>query len=725
MKKYLTAAVITVLLILGIYYGGSRYGFYVDFHPDAPVTVNFKTDDKKFLYRQSDGTWKSFVIKGVDIYSGFPGHYGTDYALEKEDYLRWMDKIGEMGANTIRVFQIMDDDFYNALYQYNMSHEKKPLYLLQGNCVEDAANYGEEDVYDDEFTGELMQTGKEMVDIIHGNRIIPLNTAGGGSGRYSRDLSKWVIGYLVGAEWSADTIAYANLQLSHSGQYKGTYFCTTEDAQPFEAVMAEVMDSITEYESKKYKQQRPVGFINDPQNDPFEYRDNFAKPIAKYQDVSASAKNYARQLKKFNQLDAEHITKTDQMKAGYYAAYRLYDFCPKFYRYLSVRQKKKIASLLKKMDKTQVYDGYLDLLGSYHSMPVIAAGFGFSSSRGSAGGVNHEPLTEQEQGQRLMEVYRDMLEAGWSGGFISGWQDQWERRSWNTSYAQEPANNVDWKDVQTDGQGYGLMEFRTAVCEIDGDKSEWSETDKVCENKNLILSAKVDGTGLCFLIEGKNLQNKVLYLPIDTTQQSGSKQCREPKLRFSRDADFLMILDGKENSRLLVQARSESVRENFLKEIDGTDPFTEYPKKDSDVFVAVNTVLDNQNLYNTEQNLKNNRKKYLYLPVRETGKLRYGNNNPQSKAYDSLADFCYGKNCVEIRIPWLLLNFGNPAKMLIHQDYYENYGVEFERIKECWMGIAFGQSGTIKMNPFKLQWKNMEYQERLKQSYDVVQSVWR
>ena len=34
--------------------------------------------------------------------------------------------------------------------------------------------------------------------------------------------------------------------------------------------------------------------------------------------------------------------------------------------------------------------------------------------------------------------------------------------------------------------------------------------------------------------------------------------------------------------------------------------------------------------------------------------------------YDSLADFCFGEDCVEIRIPWALLNFANPAEMLIH-----------------------------------------------------------
>ena len=44
-----------------------------------------------------------------------------------------------------------------------------------------------------------------------------------------------------------------------------------------------------------------------------------------------------------------------------------------------------------------------------------------------------------------------------------------------------------------------------------------------------------------------------LYIPIDVTPKTGSYYAREEKLRFERPADFLMILDGKENSRVLVQ----------------------------------------------------------------------------------------------------------------------------------------------------------------------------
>ena len=46
----------------------------------------------------------------------------------------------------------------------------------------------------------------------------------------------------------------------------------------------------------------------------------------------------------------------------------------------------------------------------------------------------------------------------------------------------------------------------------------------------------------------------------------------------------------------------------------------------------------------------------------ETGRLRYGCGDPASAAYDSLADFMTREGCIELRLPWQLLNFADPLK---------------------------------------------------------------
>ena len=108
----------------------------------------------------------------------------------------------------------------------------------------------------------------------------------------------------------------------------------------------------------------------------------------------------------------------------------------------------------------------------------------------------------------------------------------------------------------------------------------------------------------------------------------------------------------------------------------------------------------------------------------ETGRLIHGCGNPDAEDYNSLADFCFGKDFVEVRIPWLLLNFGDPAHNLAAKDFYANYGTELGKVKKIYLGA--GTEGEISMAAYKLTgWKgSLEYRERLKESYDVLQAHW-
>ena len=112
----------------------------------------------------------------------------------------------------------------------------------------------------------------------------------------------------------------------------------------------------------------------------------------------------------------------------------------------------------------------------------------------------------------------------------------------------------------------------------------------------------------------------------------------------------------------------------------------------------------------------------------ETGVLRHGNANPDSEDFDSLADFMFTEDGVEIRIPWQLLNFANPSEMMIHDDYYENYGVEYIHIDEMYVGMAAGNATEYRISmaslPLEGWGKSVTYHERLKESYYILQEYW-
>lgn len=214
------------------------------------------------------------------------------------------------------------------------------------------------------------------------------------------------------------------------------------------------------------------------------------------------------------------------------------------------------------------------------------------------------------------------------------------------------------------------------------------------------------------------------YIPIDIAPDVGSPVCTDPALTFKRNADFLLCLMGKENSRLLVQERYDAMRENFLFETTGIDPYIYYPEENSSSFVPIQMALENDLILDV---LTPETKILQRLGTWETGKLVHGNGNPLAADYHSLADFCYGENCVEIRLPWLLLNVADPSAMQVHRDYYQHYGVETQTISQIWFGVGSKGEEAIAMQPYSVKgWgRHLAWQERLKQSYYVVQSYWK
>ena len=711
MKRFLICMVTLLTVAVGGSYLVLSRGFYLDLEPGAPVSVPFCAQEKKLMVQQEDGTYAHIELRGVELSASMPGAYASSFAPEEEDYLRWLEQIAQMGANVVRVATIMDDHFYNAFYRFNVEREE-PVYLLQGIQVSDAANRGGEDAYHDTFLGRLLEDGVAVVDVIHGRKISTVGQTQG-SGTYLRDISPWVLGYLVGSEWDADTIAYTDHSSIRSGAYEGEYFSTTADATPFEAALAQVMERMISYERNKYRTQRPIGFVSAPDIDFLVYEEN-----------------YTRQLSKYAWVNAEHVIPSEQAEGGYFAAYQLYDFCDGFLTYLSDEQTLQLAEYIPLVDTGDVYSGYLDLLGAYHTMPVIVSSCGFSSARGAVD-MDKTPLTEQEQGEALMEVWQDAVDAGWAGGFISTWQDVWERRTWNTAFATELPQNYLWHDLQSEGQNYGLMAYAPGeepVCVLDGNPEEWMGDAPVLEWKDTALYLRYDEEGLYLLIQGDGAaQENTLYLPLDMTEELGSTRCAEPEVAFDRAADFLLCLDGTHNTRLLVQERYDAMRENFLAEITGENPFVHFPEKDSARFVPVSMALANDTLieggYNTYT--ADELWKLRGLGVWETGRLIHGNGDPDAANYNSLADFCYGRDCVELRLPWLLLNVADPTSMLVHQDYYTNYGVMSKTTPTIYLGLGDGATEIAFEAIDTRNWDwDLDWRERLKQSYHVVKAYW-
>ena len=113
MKKYLIIVITLIALVLlgdALYF---RVGLYIPSSDDS-INVVSKIEDGQIAMSNKDGSYEVVDIKGVNMGSGVPGYWSTEFNIDKETYLRWFGMIQDMGANVIRVYTILSDDFYDA-----------------------------------------------------------------------------------------------------------------------------------------------------------------------------------------------------------------------------------------------------------------------------------------------------------------------------------------------------------------------------------------------------------------------------------------------------------------------------------------------------------------------------------------------------------------------------------------------------------------------------------
>lgn len=721
MKKYIIVVAALVVLYIGWDYAYYRLGWYIDLHPDEEVTTFMEIEGENIYQQTSEGK-KEFEIRGVNMGPGIPGEWSTDFAIDKETYLRWFEQIQEMGANVIRVYTIQADDFYEAFYEYNKDREE-PLYLLHGVWVNDYVQYSHRDAYDDKFLGALIEDCRTVVDVIHGNKKISLGRmASAGSGFYRRDISPWVIGYILGVEWEDVTVVYTDKKYSTSQSdrsYEGEYLYSAPEATPFEVMLTQVGDKIIEYESKRYKQQRLIAFSNWPTTDPFTYPETVTDFFMKCA-----------------QVDVEHIKGTDSFLAGQFASYHVYPYYPDYLAHVDDWSAYGLNAEDYALDegKHNTYRAYLQMLTNHHTMPVVISEFGVSTGRGMAHrdqntGRNQGNMSEQEQGQALVDCWTDIKSSGCNGGCVFSWQDEWFKRTWNTMHAVDLKRTPYWSDYQTNEQYFGLLSFdpgkEKSICYVDGDVSEWTEDDLVSEQDGLSVSMKYDEKFIYFRIhkDGLQFEEEAIYLPIDTTQKTGSSYCENNGLLFDRAADFLLVLDGSSNSRLLVQERYDTLRSTYAQNVRGFDTYVKenQPEKNSPLFEPVDMILNLELLGESGEYITRSE-------AFETGYLTYGNANPDSSDFNSLADFICNGDDIEVKLPWQLLNFADPSNMEIHDDYYDgNYGVAYQNIDTMYVGAGTEKTkGRIRLLPLSLEgWGNdVTSHERLKRSYYILKDCW-
>ncbi len=710
MKKMLIGYALFFGLLFTLFFGGKLHllsdSDQYKYKSENNVKYVAKTQGKTFyVYDRDQGFRETFVV-GVNIGSAKPGYFPGDFGITKADYIRWFHWIGEMNANTIRVYVAQMPLFYQALAEYNHQAEH-PLYVMHGVYLNEADIAATHDAFadDEKIAQSFYQDVRDIVDIIHGNANIQAKTGHAG-GVYTADISEYVIGWILGIEWEAEFVDTTNRSNPDIHSYTGDFIQTPANTTPFEVMLAQAADTAIAYETYHYGEQRPVALSNWVTSDPLSHP---GEPNPLVEDGVT--------------VDMENILPTKRFEAGLFASYHVYPYYPDMFNYEQ--------EYLKDGNKN-TYQAYLNELNAYHSMPVVVAEFGIPAARGIAhvnlhSGLNQGHVTEEEQGEMLVSMLTDIQATGCAGALVFSWQDEWFKKTWNTMDFDIDERRPFWLDVQTNEQRFGLLSFdpgkKTSVCYVDGDISEWKREDRITGEGPVGLSVKSDEAYLYLLAEVESFDTERYWVAIDTIPGQGSRYYQGQDLGV--EADFLLVIDGKDNTTVLVDPYYDTTYYNYGVAASVMPRNELYEQKGTGQFHPI-TLLLSRGIYAPQTG------EAVPWESFDTGALRFGVANPALPGYDSIADFYTANGTqLEFRLPWLLLNVTDPSSGQIIGDMYQNGGivpqaagpVSFSILKAGPAGLSALDKAPIPSGTYEWpRWDMPTSHERLKSAYAILQA---
>lgn len=663
------------------------------------ISLFFRAVDQYF-YRLDATTWNLTYLKGVNMGLTEATTDLNNPNVSYETYREWLTLISEMNANTVRVFTVMPPQFYAAFNDHNAATES-PLYLIQGIWFNENDMYEGDHAFADDgrIVDSFKRAARETVDIIHGNSDY---TSYGEikNAVYPHDVSPYIAGYILGLEWEPGFVERTNAQLSKAG-YTGRYLTTMDKATAFESFLCEVGDYLISYETETYKAQTPVAFLNWQTTDTLTHTN---EPFEEEDRVS---------------VDTETIVPTSEYYCGLFAAVDIYPYYPEFMNHQPE------YLLADENGNINPYQAYLADLRSQYSVPVIVAEFGAPTSRGTAHesvmGIDQGGLTEEEQGEAIVQMMQDIAQQGYAGTLIFSWQDEWFKQTWNTfKYAPDNAA-VRTPNVQSAEQGYGLLAMEPGedtACLVDGFTDEWSEISPVAKNDGYSIAVQWDEAYLYLKIEtnGIDFEQGTLLVPIQITGR-GSDFAQDYHVSFTQAVDFLLVINGEKNTRLLTDTYEDLFYYTYAHEKGVFETDSSLEQQKSGIYNPIRQFISNE----------------IVLPLTgevikpqyvESGLLTYGITDPNNPNYNSLADFYRNGNTIELRIPWYLLNVMNSTIGVCLNDFYSSDGVDVMDMPGLKLGLGLpGEQNIALQDAGYFTKQQSAFHTRLKKSYPIVQSA--
>lgn len=708
-RKYTIIALIIVIsfmLIIGnIYRNSLNVVSHDNFSYEYNVKALFKAEEKGFKIFKAK-SWQDFEIKGTELTAFTPGYTRQSDYLNKEEFQFWLQQIQALKVNVLYVPYLQTNAFYEEIYKFNINNPN-PLFILQGIPIDENLIRSSYDAFDYKLNSSIKKDIKTTVDALHG-RGISFKNHKYHSGFYIRDVSPFIFGYIIGNNTSPEFVYLTNSNNSNITSYSGSYF-SIENGNPIDCFVAETMDYLVNYEISKYNQKSVVSYYSSPLTDPLEYE-------------------YESNFTRYSNINIENIN--SKYSGLFFASYEIY---PNYVDFLQF-ENFTIDDSADTFNNWYTFSDYINDLSEFHNVPIVALNLGMSSSRVktlqdyTGLGFHRGGLSEKEQGEKLVELIEICSQANLSGVVLPGWQDNWSKKSPFNYIDIFGANTSKVHNVMASEENTGLISFEYGknrnIVYIDGDVSEWTNSDVILEENDLSISAKGDTAYLYLMIKKSNwsLIKDNMILAIDISKGIGSDIIEGTDTKLPINADFLVNLTSYNESEIKVHERSDIFSYLYKYYTNLIEKKTNKPSTDSPIFNSIFQL----NRRNFELKSINKKIHPLYSDASE---LLYGNGNPNMKGYNSLVDFNKSNDCIEIRIPWSLINIVDPVNRYAMVDCYGIQNSEqVSRINKINFALYYESESEVYVSEaceFIIpNLKNSEYHTRPKESYWILKEFW-
>jgi hypothetical protein len=560
---------------------------------------------------------------GVNLGATVPGHAPGELAPARADFDRWFEGMRALGVRVVRVYTIQRPVFYDALAAHNAAHPDTPLYFVQGVWIPEAEFLRTRDAYAPAVTAGFDRELADAVAVVHGDATLAAH-AGHASGSYRADVARWLLAWSPGVEWDPASTAATDRRNRSAARFRGRYVTATRTATPMESWLAARLDHLASLEAER-GWSHPMTFTNWLSTDPLEHP---AEPLAEEDLVS---------------VDALHLRATAAWPGGFFASYHAYPYYPDFLR-LEPRYRRARSP----------YAAYLRELRAHHrGQAVMITEFGVPTGLGIAHrgprGRDQGDHSEQEAGAIDAAMLREIRAAGFAGGFLFEWTDEWFKRSWNTvELAPDEDRRPRWFNVLTNETQFGVVAVEpggSPGVTVDGYAREWRDTSPLPQGTPALL-ARHDG-GYLYLLLHRAGPAATVQIGLDV--RAGSNGGLPGRPGVAPEADVALTIGPGDRARIERAASADPISVHARTAARGA-------------WVQPQLLLDRARV-DSSSGVRG------AAELAGLGTLRWGTADPGAAGFDGRVLAAGDGATVELRIPWMLLGYSDPSSQLLFEPH--------------------------------------------------------